>query len=62
MVGEVSWDSRFLIGLFIARVKRQLTRRVVGRIHDFRGDPFTRHFQAPTSGKTPTYFEPGISS
>ena len=59
MVGEVSWDSRFLIGLLMARVEGLLPRRMVCRIddfHDFRGDSFHHQFQAPPSGKPPSYF------
>jgi hypothetical protein len=35
MDGEVSWDSRFVIGLLMARVERLLPRCVIRRIDDF---------------------------
>ena len=53
MVGEVSWDSRFVIGLLMARVERLLTRRVVCRTDDFldfRDDSFHHQFQALSQG------------
>ena len=53
MVGEASWDSRFVIGLLMARVERLLNRRVVCRIDDFfdfRDDPFNHQLQAMSQG------------